>query len=118
MGNYLIIIACVLVVAIGQLLFKSVGLRMGSSGFEAFLTDHKAALMFVAALFFYGVSTLGWVLALRQVPLSTAYLFMSLSFVIVPALAWYFLNETISVKTMIGGTLIIAGILVTSTANA
>ncbi len=116
MTNYLIILGCVLVVAIGQLLFKSVGLRMGPNGFEAFLSDHKAAAMFFAALFFYALSTLGWVLALRQVPLSTAYLFMSLSFVIVPILAWSFLGEALSARTLIASGLIVSGILIASTA--
>jgi len=115
MTNYLIILACVLVVAVGQLLFKNVGLRLGSSGLEGLLSDYRAAGLFLTALFLYAVSTLGWVLALRQVPLSTAYLFMSLSFVIVPVLAYYFLDETLSIKTMIGSALIISGILVAAT---
>ncbi|MCH9673056.1 MAG: EamA family transporter [Gammaproteobacteria bacterium] len=106
---------CVVVVAAGQVLFKSVGLRLGSKGFEALLTDYVAASLMLLALTLYGISTLGWVLALRQVPLSTAYLFMSLSFLIVPALASVFLGETISTKTFLGGGLIVAGILVAST---
>lgn len=115
MSNYLIILACVVVVATGQLLFKIVGLRMGDRGFEAFLEDYGAAALFLTALFFYALSTLGWVLALRQVPLSTAYLFMSLSFVIVPVGAWYFLNETLDFRTLFGSALIIGGIVVAST---
>lgn len=114
MTNYLVILACVLVVAGGQLLFKTVGLRLGDQGFEALLEDHLAAALFLIALVLYGLSTLGWVLALRQVPLSTAYLFMSLSFVIVPAAAWYFLNEAIDWRTLAGSALIIAGIVLSS----
>jgi len=110
MTNYLIIVACVIVVAVGQLLFKQVGLRLGNQGFEAFLTDYKTAGIFFAALFFYGISTLGWVLALRHVPLSTAYLFMSLSFVLVPIGAWIFLGETLSLRALMGSGLIISGI--------
>jgi len=108
--NYIIIIACVVVVALGQLLFKTVGSRLGNAGFEALLTDYKTAGILFSALALYGMSTLGWVLALRSVPLSTAYLFMSLSFVIVPTLAWAFLGEPISGRFMFGSLLIMSGI--------
>ncbi|MEM9330112.1 MAG: EamA family transporter [Pseudomonadota bacterium] len=114
MSNYVIIFGCVLVVAIGQLLFKLVGLRMGARGFDILLEDYKSAALFLTALVFYGASTLGWVLALRQVPLSTAYLFMSMSFVLVPVGAWYFLNETLDVRTLAGSALIISGIALAS----
>lgn len=112
MTNYIIIIVCVIVVAVGQLLFKTVGTRLGSSGFEALLTDYKTAFILLAALALYGLSTLGWVLALRNVPLSTAYLFMSLSFVIVPLLAWQILGEPISFRFLFGSGLIMAGIVI------
>jgi drug/metabolite transporter (DMT)-like permease len=116
--NYAIIIACVIVVAIGQLMFKTVGTRLGSRGFEALLTDHRTAMLFLLALAAYGASTLGWVLALRSVPLSTAYLFMSASFILVPLMAFFFLGEPVSARVMIGGALIVSGILVAATAGA
>jgi drug/metabolite transporter (DMT)-like permease len=110
-ANYAIIITCVVVVALGQLLFKTVGTRLGANGFEAMLHDHKAAALFLLALALYGMSTLGWVLALRNVPLSTAYLFMSLSFVIVPTLAFFWLGEPLSPRFMVGSLLIVCGIV-------
>jgi len=116
MNNYAIIIGCVFVVAIGQLLFKYVGLRLGNQGFEAFLNDYKAAGIFLVAITLYAISTLGWVLALRQVPLSTAYLCMSLSFLIVPIGAWIFFNEPANIKTLLASVLIISGIYIASTA--
>ncbi len=118
MQNYLIIIACVLVVAMGQLMFKTVGTRLGSRGFEALLSDHGTAVLLVFALGAYGIATLGWVLALRNVPLSTAYLFMSASFILVPVMAFFVLGEPVSSRVMIGGALIVSGILVAATAGA
>jgi len=115
--NYAIIIACVLVVAIGQLMFKTVGTRLGSRGFEALLTDHATAALLLLALAAYGASTLGWVLALRQVPLSTAYLFMSASFVLVPLMSFAVLGEPVSMRVLIGGALIVTGILVAATGS-
>lgn len=111
LANYLVILACVVVVALGQLLFKTVGTRLGSSGFEVLLEDYKAAGLLLLALSLYGISTLGWVLALRNVPLTTAYLFMSLSFVIVPTLAWWWLGEPVSARFIAGSVLIICGIV-------
>lgn len=110
--NYAIIIGCVLVVAIGQLMFKTVGERLGDRGFEALLGDVPTALLFGLALAAYGASTFGWVLALRHVPLSTAYLFMSASFILVPAMAWAVLGEPISTRLVIGGAMIVGGIAI------
>ncbi len=75
-----------------------------------------AAMLFITALASYGISTLGWIWALRQVPLSTAYLFMSASFIIVPLGAYWFFDEPLSVQYVLGSLLIIAGVLVAATA--
>ena len=114
MSNYLIIVAVVLVIACGQFLFRTVGLRMGDRGFDVMLEDYTTAATFLAALCLYAIATLGWVWALRQVPLGTAYLFMSISFILVPVGAWYFLNETLDWRTLAGSVLIIGGIILSS----
>lgn len=116
MINYLIILAVVSTIAVGQLLFKKVGLRMGEEGFAALLHDQTAAILFATSLALYGIATLGWVWALRQVPLQTAYLFMSLGFIIVPVLAHYVLGEILTLRIAVGSAFIIAGILIASTA--
>ena len=82
--NYILILTVVVVIAVGQLLFKTVSQRLGDAGFLTLVTDPKTGLLFFAALFIYGIATFGWVWALRQVPLSTAYLFMALGFILVP----------------------------------
>lgn len=116
MANYVVIIACVLVIALGQSLFKAVGNRLGSESLLYLFEDKIAALMLFAALASYGVSTIGWVWALRQVPLSTAYLFMSISFIIVPISAYWFFKEPLTIQYAFGVVLIISGIFVASTA--
>ena len=114
MSNYLIILIVVFTIACGQLLFRTVGLRMGERGFDVFLEDYTAAGIFLGALCLYAISTLGWVWALREVPLATAYLFMAISFIIVPAGAWFFLNEALDWRTLAGSVLIIGGIVLSS----
>ncbi|MFZ1814667.1 MAG: EamA family transporter [Rhizobiaceae bacterium] len=112
--NYIIILCVVSIIALGQMLFKTVGTRLGTAGFEAFLHDFRAAGLFILALALYGIATIGWVLALRNVPLSTAYLFMALSFVIVPMMAWWWLGEPLSVRFFMGSALILVGIVMAS----
>lgn len=111
-ANYIVIAVCVAVIAVGQLLFKLVGARLGAAGLAALLTDRAAALMFVAALALYGTATLAWVWALRSVPLSTAYLFMSASFILVPLMAHFVLGEPISPRLAVGSLLVVGGILI------
>lgn len=93
-------------------MFKIVGGRLGENGLEAVLKDHKTVLIFLTALTLYGLSTFLWVYAIRYVQISTAYLFMSMSFVLVPLFAWHFLGETITIKYAIGVLMIIGGIFV------
>lgn len=116
--NYLLILLTVLIIAIGQLLFKMVGTRLGSGGFEVLMHDFRAAFLLVAALSIYFVATFMYIWALRQVPLSNAYLFMSLGFVIVPLLSWYFLGEHISERMMVGSVLIIAGVALSASTQS
>ncbi|MFN3376098.1 MAG: hypothetical protein ACK40S_06075 [Burkholderiaceae bacterium] len=64
----------------------------------------------LAALLLYGVTTLGWVWVLRHAPLSLAYPFMGLAFLLVPLLGQVLLDEAVSMQTLIGGVLILAGV--------
>ena len=66
----------------------------------------------IIGLAVYGLATLLWMLALKNVPLSFAYSFMALSYVAVPILSIIFLNETLSLKYWAGAGLIIAGLFV------
>ena len=114
--NYALILTVVVVIAIGQLMFKSVGLRLGEKGFLTLLEDPRVAMLFVSSLALYGIATFGWVWALRQVPLSTAYLFMSLGFILVPVMAHFTFGEPITLRFAAGTALIIGGILLSATA--
>ena len=114
MINYVIILCVVATLAVGQILFKSVGLRLSDKGFSALLTDRQTFMIFATSLALYGIATIGWIWGLKHVPLSTAYLFMSLAFVLVPIAAWFVFAEPISTRFMIGTALIIIGIIVAS----
>ncbi|MDH4425335.1 MAG: hypothetical protein QE495_02695 [Acidovorax sp.] len=100
-------LTCVLGISLGQLLFKKAALSMPTApdwidwAFNGWL---------VTALILYAVTTVGWVWVLRNAPLSLAYPFMGLAFIIVPLLARWWLGEAVTVHTLAGGALILAGV--------
>lgn len=104
-------IACVLGISLGQLLFKKAAeAGDASAGILGLLING----WLLAALVLYGLTTLGWVWVLRHAPLHVAYPFMGLAFIIVPVLAWAFLGEPLGWRTLLGGTLILAGVALAS----
>ncbi|PJI96071.1 hypothetical protein CLU85_0809 [Acidovorax sp. 69] len=103
---------CVLSISVGQILFKK-----AAGAFSAQLTWQAFVFngWLIASLALYGLTTLGWVWILRNVPLHLAYPFMGLAFFIVPTLAWIFLGEPLHWRTLAGGALIMAGVALAST---
>ncbi|MBY7668177.1 MULTISPECIES: EamA family transporter [Vibrio] len=110
--NVALILICVLGISIGQILFK-----LASPFFPTALT-WSSLIGFVfnkylfSALIIYGLATILWVYALRLVPLSIAYPFMALAFIIVPVLGMIFLNEPFHWRMLVGAGLIIMGLIV------
>lgn len=109
------IILCVLVIAAGQVLFKMVGLRsVDEFSLQSLLSDYQTTGILLSALTLYMISTFLWIHILRTVPLSSAYPFMALSFVIVPISSWIFFKEPITWSDGSGATLIVLGIVLMS----
>lgn len=102
-------IACVLIIAIGQLLFKKVGMEIHSAGSWM---SWRVLSIFGFAMFIYGLATLLWISLLRFVPLNKAYIFMALSFVVVPIASYFFFDETFSRGQYIGTALIVLGVVI------
>lgn len=96
----------------GQMLFKLASLR--SAGGGSFLERMPGLLhnwMFLTALGLYlGLSIL-WVWILSFTPLSRAYLFVALSFAIVPVAASVMFSEPISLRAAIGIVVIVCGLV-------
>lgn len=110
---YVLTILAVLSIAAGQFLFKLVANRMAGRPVVEAATDLSTLLPFALALVVYGGATVLWILALRDLPLSRAYMFMALSFVIVPLLSRVFYAEALSGGFLLGLGLIVAGLIVT-----
>lgn len=66
---------------------------------------------FLGALVLYGTGTLLYLWILNRLPLSRAYAFFALQFVLVPVLAVVLLGEAPSLRLFLGSALIVAGIL-------
>lgn len=60
----------------------------------------------------FGLSFISWVFVLQRLPLSVAYPMVSLSYVIVTALAAIFLGESIGWQKLAGLALILVGVVV------
>lgn len=69
---------------------------------------------FHAALVCYGMSTILWIYILQKVPLSFAYPFVAIGFILVPLFAWLIFGEVLKLKYFLGVLFIIIGLLTIS----
>jgi len=101
-----------LVLAAGQILFKRAALQIGAPQGASWILDVARLPTMWLAVILYAAATLLWVRILTTVPLSRAYVFVALAFVIVPAAGYLLFDETISLRFVIGTLLIVAGVMV------
>lgn len=102
-------VLCALAISFGQIAFKLLG-RMYASGVGLFAPRSLALLCAAGAL--YVGATGAWIWLLRTLPLSRAYPFMAVSFIVVPLLSWLLLGERLSPAYLAGVALVSAGIVV------
>ncbi len=110
---YILTFATVILLAVGQVLFKLTAQKMSGKPILEALATSTVLLPFAIALAIYGIATMLWILALRDLPLGRAYFLMSLSFLIVPTISVLVFAEQFTPGFAVGGALIVAGILVT-----
>ena len=109
------LLAFAFLIATGQLLFKRTAQGVANvHGAPAIVRHILFDPWFIAALTIYMVATFLWIFALREVPLSKAYPFMALAFVLVPLGAVVFYGETLRAPYFIGLLLVVAGIALIS----
>lgn len=111
-GMLVALVSVIGLLAAGQILFKHAAISIR--------WEQPATLLswpLFIALLVYALATVGWVFILSRLPLSVAFPFYGLTFLIVPVLAWFFLQEPLRMQTMLGGVLIMIGVVV-STAGA
>jgi len=103
----------VLTLSIGQILFKQASAKLNIIEY-GLLRSTLCNTHLVAAIFIYGVATFAWLLVIKDIPLSIAYPFAALAFVIVPVLAHFFLDESLSINSLVGAALIVIGVYISS----
>ncbi len=109
-ARYFLLMGFALLMSTGQMLFKiAADAGRGKPMPQALLNG-----WLITALALYGGATLLWVYILRTTPLSVAYPFAALSFIIVPIAAWAFFGEVLSWRYGLGMALIFGGIVLTT----
>ena len=98
----------------GQLLFKRGAMvSVAPTSLGSFLWV-IANIYVVAGLCLYASATLLWLRLLQHIPLTMAYPFVALAFVIVPVAASVFLDESVTRGYWIGISLIVLGVFIAS----
>lgn len=101
----------------GQMLFKMSADAAKRGGEGRFLAALLGTWQFYAAIVVYGGLALAWIWILTRVPLSRAYPFVVLAFVLTPILAVVFFGETVGARYVFALTLILVGLGVLTTGS-
>jgi multidrug transporter EmrE-like cation transporter len=110
-----LVAATVIGLALGQVLFKLAALRLNASNAESLVAWLN--LPIVAAIVVYAASTVFWVSALRALPLHLAYPASALGFILVPILGHFVLHEPLTIRTLLGGAVIVVGVAIAAGSN-
>jgi len=114
-GAFALIFTSVSLSALGQTAFK-VGVGQSTTSPDASVWIKTAAMVFspmvMLGLALYGVGTVFWLFALRQLDLSLAYPFVAMSFVMVAGSGMLLLGEPFQPSRVIGLVLIVVGLLI------
>lgn len=111
--NTLLLMVCTLAVAVGQLLFKQVGLAIRGMSIARAAAVLAVQPEFYAALAVYGAATLLWIWILGRVSLMQAYAWLGAGVILVPLLSSYFFGEKGGPFFWIGAALIAVGVVLT-----
>lgn len=103
------IVFTIAMLACGQVLFK-----LASSTLSFTRPASLVSWTLFLALSIYGLATLLWLAVLAKVPLSTAFPFYGLTFLLVPTLSFWLLKEPVRPQIWYGGVIIMVGVIVSS----
>lgn len=107
-GIYALALVCVMGIAAGQIMFKFSAIAINQAG--TFFAP-RPLLLFGCTVALYGLTSIGWVLILRDAELGKIYPVMALAFVLVPLVSHWIFGETYSTGYFLGSFLIAAGLM-------
>ena len=107
-----LILFTVFLLSVGQVIFKlaSKDVDLSYSGLIPSLVSPRLAIAFLV----YAFATILWIIALKDFPLRVVYPFAALAFFIVPTLAHFILDESLSWNTYVGAIIISLGVFVST----
>ena len=103
------IVATITLLGFGQVLFKYASATLQFGYLHSYFS-----VPLICALVIYAVATLAWLAVLARVPLSVAFPFYGLGFLLVPLLSVIILGEHFRWSTLVGGLIILIGITISS----
>ena len=117
-GAIILILMSVILVDVGQLLLKKGMNEIGSldfsiSLFSMFFNIFTNPFVFIGIILFV-LSSVTWLLALSKANLSYAFPILSLGYVVVSVLSWYFFGESLSFLRVLGLGVIVLGVFMLS----
>ena len=101
--NYLLLVAAAVCAAVGQTLFK-----LGASNRTSLASLINATIAF--GIGFYLLGTILWIVALRKLPLSSAYPFTAVTFILVYLASAAFLGEKLTAGGIVGSVIVLLGL--------
>ncbi len=109
---YVLALMSIMLGSVGQFILKlgSADVRTGDGIWATLLSFINIKISAAVACFV--VSMVLWVFVLRKMELSIAYPMVSLGYVFVMLLSFYFLHEQLSLTKFLGTGLIVAGVVV------
>ncbi len=115
--------ATILLTVYGQLIIKwRVGLAgsfpVGSAGKFEFLVRRLLDVWVISGFVAAFVASLTWIAAITQLPLSFAYPFMSLAFLLVMLASAFFFGEAVTTQKLAGALLVVLGLYVASSGRS
>jgi drug/metabolite transporter (DMT)-like permease len=100
--------------SVGQLLFKLGSNGISGTSLMRFLPGVATSPAIIAACVLYAITTVIWVWVLKHAPLSLAYPFTALSYVITPILSYFLFNEKLNLQFAVGSLVLMLGIIICS----
>ena len=113
MFDTLCLIGFTIMLATGQMLFKSAGLLMRDRPFQEGVLAVATAPTFYLALVLYGAATALWIWILSRVQLSVAYPWVGAGVLIVPCLSYFIYGDRVNGYYWLGAVFIVIGIVLT-----
>ena len=112
-ANFLLLLVNLVLVVTGQTLIKfgvnNIG-NFSAMPFIQFVVKAFTTIPIVVGIFLYVISTVVWLMLLSRVSLSVAYPSLSLGYLAILFVSWFYLGESVNFYQVVGVLLVIAGL--------